>query len=167
MPEEITETTEKKIIDRSQAFAAIASGKNLAELRGINEATIDFIYAFSALNYKRGQYEAAARGFRFLCRHKHLDPDMWLALARASFQNKDYEQALEAYLMLALLRPSASLCLETARAFMTVKMLEQAKVFAAAAARVLLPEDRDELRGEISALEKELKGLKELEGPSA
>ncbi len=149
----------KKIISKEQAISAIADGKDLAELRGLNDATIDFIYAFSALNYKRGRYEDAARGFRFLCRHKHRDSDMWLALARSSFQNKDYMRALESYLMVALLRPSASLCLEIARAFMTVNMRAQAKIFAAAATRALLPADRRELRGEIAIFEKELEGM--------
>ena len=148
--------TEKKVIDEDQAIAVIASGKELAELRGLNDATIDFIYALSALNYKRGQYGEAARGFRFLCRHKHRDPDMWLAQARALFNNKDYVKALESYLMVALLRPSASLCLEIARAFMTADMIAPAQVFAAAAARALLPGDPDELRSEIAALGKEL-----------
>ncbi len=150
---------EKRKISEEQAIAAIASGKELAELRGVNEATIDFIYAFSALNYQRGRYRDAARGFRFLCRHKHRDPDMWLALARALFHDKAYVSAMEAYLMVALLRPSASLCLEIARAFMTIDMRTQAKVFTAAAARVLLPSDRDELHDEIAAFGKQLEAL--------
>ena len=155
---DITDIAEKITLSRSQAIKAIAAGGDLAQLRGVNEATIDFIYAFSALNYKQGKYKEAASGFRFLCRHKHRDPDMWLAYARALFGHKDYMPALESYLMVAVMRPSASLCLEIARAFMVANMPQQAGVFIQAAGRALLPGDSDALRRDIAAFEKELEG---------
>ena len=148
-------SADKKTIQREDAITAITKGEELAELRGLNKETIDFIYAFSALNYQRGKYEDAARGFRFLCRHKHRDPDMWLALARAQFAAQDRLSALKAYLVVAVLRPSAALCLEIARAFMAAAQPEPAQTFLAAAKRALLPSDNDALRSDISKFEKE------------
>jgi len=122
----------------------------------VNEETINFIYAFSALNHKRGNHEDAVRGFRFLCRHKHRDPDMWLALARAQRAQGDRQAALKSYLMAATLRPTAFLCLEIARAFMAESMFEAAQAFIAAAKRALLPGDSDQLRKDITNFEKEI-----------
>lgn len=149
-------TDKKKIYDRAQATKAIAEGKDLAELRSINEATIDFIYAFSALNYKNEAYDDAVIGFRFLCRHKHRDPDMWLALARALFAKGEQTEALKAYLMTAVLRPSAALCLEIARAFFVQGELSQTKVFVEAAKRALLAGSTDKLKQDIFNFEKEV-----------
>ena len=151
-----TKTEKKKIIKREQAIKTIAAGEELASLRGLNEETVDFIYAFSAMNYQRGNYDDAVRGFRFLCRHKHREPDMWLALARAQFAKRDYLAALKAYLMVATIRPSAALCLEIARAFLAAAMPEQAKTFIHAAERAILPSDSEQLRGDIGQFQKEM-----------
>lgn len=152
-------TEEKKIYTHDEAIKAIAEGKELAELRGLNEATIDFIYAFSALHYKNEKYEDALIGFRFLCRHKHRDPDMWIALARTLFAKGEQKEALKTYLMAATLRPTAALCLEIARAFFAQEMIEQTKIFLAAAKRVLETHGQGQrLEPELLALEREVLG---------
>ena len=148
--------TQKEIITRAQAIEAIAQGRDLAELRNINEATIDFIYAFSTLHYDKGNYDDAIIGFRFLCKHKHRDADMWLALARSLFTKGEQVEALKAYLMTAFLRPTAALCLEIARIFFIRGEKEQAQVFISAARRALLPNNPPQLEADILAVEKEV-----------
>ena len=150
---------DKKNFSRSQAIEAVASGKELAELRGLNSATIDFIYAFSALHYQNGNYDDAVIGFKFLCRHKHRDADMWLALARALFAQGKKMEAIKAYLMVAVLRPSATLCLEIARIFFVEGDNFNAKTFIDAAKRALLPNSPTELKRDIQQLEKEVLAL--------
>lgn len=149
----------KKTFTREDAIKEIASGSDLAKLRGVNSATIDFIYAFATLNYKNEKYDDAIIGFRFLCRHKHRDPDMWLALARTLFANGERTEALKAYLMVAILRPTAAVCLEIARAFFVDGEKGSAKVFLDAAKRSVLPDTSSELEKDILNFEKEVATL--------
>jgi hypothetical protein len=81
---------------------------------------------------------------------------MWLALARALFAKEERLEALKAYLMVAVLRPTAALCLEIARVFFIQGELSQTKVFINAAKRALLPSSTDALKQDILNFEKEV-----------
>ena len=145
-------------ITSQKMIPALASGQDLAVLRALNEETIDFIYAFSALCYARKEYRRAQSGFKFLARHKHRDPDMWQALAQTYIVQEKYNEAMKAYLVLACLRPTARLCLDIARLFHKMHSIRHAKIFISAAQRALLERDSQSLRKEITIFAKSLNG---------
>ena len=143
------------VISLETAAVRIQQGGDLAELRGLNDKAQAFIYAYASMHFQRGDYETARRGFRFLCAHKHREPDMWLALARSVMAGRDYREALRAYAMALHLRPSGGVCLEAARCCLALAAAAEAEAFLRAA-ESFIGEEETPLFHEIASLKREI-----------
>ncbi len=143
------------VISLETAAVRIQQGGDLAEIRGLNDKAQAFIYAYASMHFQRGDYETARRGFRFLCAHKHREPDMWLALARSVMAGRDYREALRAYLMALHLRPAGGVCLEAARCCLALAAAAEAEAFLRAA-ESFIGEEETPLFHEIASLKREI-----------
>ncbi|MCB1135458.1 MAG: tetratricopeptide repeat protein, partial [Chlamydiia bacterium] len=90
-----------------QAIAAYQSTACEApSLPHLSPTTYKTLYAFAYRFYRDGVYDKAADFFRFLCLMKLDEKKHWVGLGAAEHMRGNYDQALQAYAMAALLDAS-------------------------------------------------------------
>ena len=119
------------------ALEGLLDGQDLAQMRGLEETSVEFIYALASLHFSRGLYKKAEAEFRFLCLHKHKEADFWLALARTRRMQGNLRGAHAAYLMALMIRPQVSLCLEMGRLYLLLGETERLQECVEGARRLL------------------------------
>ncbi len=105
MSEEI-QTSEEDMsqIDFEKVVDDLMSGKTtLADMRGFSEEEIEAIYSLAYNIFENGKYEDALKIFQFLCLFSHLDERFWLGAGACYQQLKEFEKAVEAYSMVAMM----------------------------------------------------------------
>ncbi|MBC6497309.1 MAG: SycD/LcrH family type III secretion system chaperone [Alphaproteobacteria bacterium GM7ARS4] len=97
VPPTSVETNAEQIAESRKIAEDIVRGATLATMRGIDQKSLDALYALAYNDYNAGQYKQAETLFRFLCLYDHLDKRFWKGLA-ASLQNQGkYAEAAAVY----------------------------------------------------------------------
>lgn len=101
---------------------AILNGEtDLAALNGLTEEELEGLYAMGYGFYTAGQQVDALDVFKFLCLHRHTEPRFWLGLGAVSQVTGQYNVALQAYGVCAMLRPDdPQVSLRAAECFLAV-----------------------------------------------
>ena len=134
------------------ALEGLLDGQDLAHMRGLDEASVEFIYALASLHFSRGLYKKAEAEFHFLCLHKHKEADFWLALARTRRIQGNLRGAQAAYLMALMIRPQVSLCLEMGRLYLLLGETQRLEECVEGARRLLALGEGRHLASEVDHL---------------
>ena len=81
----------------------LSGEKTLGDIRGLTTQEIEAIYTVAYNLFENAKYEDALRVFGFLCLYSHLDKRFWLGAAACHQQLKNFQQAVDAYSMSAML----------------------------------------------------------------
>jgi type III secretion system low calcium response chaperone LcrH/SycD len=83
----------------------IKGGHTLKGLKGISNKTMEAVYAIAYARYNSGKFDEAVKLFAFLGAFDPYKKKYWLGLAAARQMTKDYQGAIHAYSMAALVAP--------------------------------------------------------------
>ncbi len=139
--------------DTGAIAAHFAAGGDIASLHGLSDDSFHLAYAAAVFHYSSGNPVNACRILQFLCKHKHKDADLWLALSRAARAAGEDQLARRAGLASFMLRPDASEALELARAYLAAEAREEAQKLIAAARFLDEHKNPPSLADQITALE--------------
>lgn len=76
---------------------AVIAGASLKDLRGLDDAQMDNLYAFAYQFYEQGRLDDAQRLFHFLCIYDFYNPQYWMGLAAVHQLKRDYAKAVDLY----------------------------------------------------------------------
>ena len=85
------------------AVTCLTEGATLADLRGYDDDEIEAVYQFAHNAYQQRRYEDARKLFQFLAGNDHTESRFWMGLAASYQMTGEYEQAVTAYGVAALL----------------------------------------------------------------
>lgn len=91
----------ESFVDELSGF--MASGATLRDLRGLTDANMEALYALAYSEYNQANYDKALDLFRMLCNLDHLEHRFWLGLGATRQMQRDYQHAIEAYVMAMML----------------------------------------------------------------
>lgn len=87
--------SEEDLMELVEQF--VECGATIKDLKGLNDETMEAIYALAYNLYNGGRYKESETLFQFLSFHDHLEPKYFMGLGAARQMNKKYESAVEAY----------------------------------------------------------------------
>ena len=81
----------------------VEKGSTLKGMRGISDETMEAVYGLAYNNYNNGKFDEASRLFGFLGGFDPYQSKYWIGLAAARQMLKQYQGAIQAYSMAALM----------------------------------------------------------------
>jgi len=97
----VKDETESSIDQILEHF--LTSGGVFKDAHGITDEEIEAIYSVAYNLYENGKYDDALQVFKFLCFFDHLEKKYWLGLGAVHQMLKQYDDAVNAYSMAAML----------------------------------------------------------------
>lgn len=85
------------------ARKCLAEGGTLADVRGFTDDEMEAVYSFAHNAYQQRRYQDAKRLFYFLAENDHTESRFWMGLGASHQMTGEYEQALTAYGVAAVL----------------------------------------------------------------
>ncbi|MCE5982742.1 SycD/LcrH family type III secretion system chaperone [Pseudomonas sp. LF19] len=76
---------------------AVMAGASLKDLRGLEDAQMDSLYAFAYQFYEQGRLDDAEKLFHFLCIYDFYNPQYWMGLAAVHQLKRHYDKAIDLY----------------------------------------------------------------------
>jgi len=99
-----TDASTWEVFDRMKETQGSPDG-NPRELYNISDEQLQLFYSAADHHYRLQHYQEAADILTVLCAFDQQNGTFWLALGNALFYTRDYEHALQAYIMSALIDP--------------------------------------------------------------
>ena len=85
------------------AGRCLTEGATLADIRGYTDDEMEAVYNLAHNAYRQRRYDDARKLFQFLAENDHTESRFWMGLAASYQMTRDYEQAVAAYGVAALL----------------------------------------------------------------
>lgn len=83
--------------EERRALELIADGGSLKDIVGVDDDTVEALYALGYNFYVQDKYEEAEKLFQYVCLQSHLEPRYWMALANCRQMLKKYDSAIDGY----------------------------------------------------------------------
>ncbi|MEM8622186.1 MAG: SycD/LcrH family type III secretion system chaperone [Pseudomonadota bacterium] len=88
------------------AFVGLFTGTTaMRDIQGLSDDEIESMYALGFSQFQAGRYEEAEKIFALVCTMEHRERKYWMALGAARFNREQYETAVMAYSMAAIMAP--------------------------------------------------------------
>jgi type III secretion system low calcium response chaperone LcrH/SycD len=97
-------TQEEAATIAENIFGLWKSGGTLAQAMGLTDQECEAMYAYGHSLYAQGKYEDAFKIFAQLVAYSHMESRYQLALASAMQMTKRYEEALQHYMIVTVMR---------------------------------------------------------------
>lgn len=87
-------------------FVGLFTGTTaMRDIQGLSDDEIESMYALGFSQFQAGRFEEAEKIFAFVCTMEHRERKYWMALGAARFNRQQYETAVMAYSMAAIMAP--------------------------------------------------------------
>ena len=96
-------TNDQLLTVEKLAARCLTEGATLADVRGCTDDELEAVYNLAHNAYQQQRYEDARKLFQFLAENDHAESRFWMGLAASYQMTGEYEQAVTAYGVAALL----------------------------------------------------------------